>query len=148
MTLEGDVIKAFTATATTCEVTPGTEQPGPNGLVQIRNQIFTDVVRSSDSRIAGVNKPVLNLELNPSNGTGSIHGSFVLRPERAGGTWEGHMTGEIRNGLVSARGLARGRGALEGFVMRVDFRQVEKLPGEAPCANPSAFFEMEGSILE
>jgi hypothetical protein len=142
------MIKAFAATATTCEVTPGAQKPGSNGRVQIQNQAFTDVVQSSDSRVAGVNKPVLNLEFDPSSGTGSIEGSFVLRPERAGGSWEGYMTGEMRNGLVSAKGIARGRGALDGLVMRVDFRQVEKLPGKAPCANPSAYFEMEGSILE
>jgi len=142
------MIKPFAATATTCEVTPGTEKAGSNGRVQVQNQIFTDIVRSSDTRIAGVNRPILNLEFNPSDGTGSVEGSFVLQPDKAGGTWEGHMKGEIRNGFVSATGLARGRGALQGLVMRVDFRQVEKLSGEAPCKNPSAYFEMEGSILE
>ena len=142
------MIRNFAATATTCEVTPGTEKAGSNGRVQVQNQIFTDIVRSSDTRIAGVNKPVLNLEFNPSDGTGSLEGSFVLQPEKAGGTWEGYMKGEILNGLVKATGLARGRGALEGLVMRVDFQQVEKIPGEAPCKNPSAYFQMEGSILE
>jgi hypothetical protein len=142
------MIRAFAATATTCEVSPGSEHSGQDGIVHVHNRTFTDIVRSKDQQIAGVNKPVLDLEFNPADGTGSVHGRFTLQPDKAGGAWEGHMTGEIRNGLVNAKGLARGNGALDGSVMRVDFRQVEKLPGEAPCPNPTAFFEMEGSILD
>ena len=142
------MIKAFAATATTCEVAPGTQQSGPDGIVHVRNQTFTDIVRSNDQRVAGINKPVLDLDFNPADGTGTVRGPFTLQLEKAGGAWEGHMTGEIRKGLVTAKGLARGRGSLEGSIMRVDFRQVEKLEGDAPCANPTAFFEMEGSILD
>jgi hypothetical protein len=139
---------AFAATATTCAVAPGSQESGENGIVHVRQQAFTDIVRSRDQRIAGVNKPVLDLDFNPVDGTGTVRGRFTLQPDKAGGAWEGHMTGEIRNGLVTAQGLARGKGSLEGSVMRVDFRQVEKLPGDAPCASPTAFFEMEGSILD
>src|SRR5687767_743503 len=101
------MIKAFTATATTCEVAPGTQESGQDGIVHVRNQSFTDIVRSNDQRIAGVNKPVLDLDFNPAAGTGTVRGPFTLQPDKAGGTWEGHMTGEIRNGLVTAKGLAR-----------------------------------------
>jgi hypothetical protein len=141
------MLTSFVATATTSEISPGDENT-EGGRLRVRNRVFTDIVKSSDARVAGVNKPALDIDLNPVDGTGVLQGGFTLRPGSGSGAWEGRMQGQFRNGMVVATGLARGTGALAGAVMRVDFRQVNELPGPPACANPLAFFEMEGFILE
>jgi hypothetical protein len=140
-------LTAFFATATTCDVAPGSEEVTPQGVVQIRGRQFTDVVESSEPYIAGTNRPTLNLDFNPSGGDGQLRGTFALSPKDPGGAWEGELTGRFESGLVRAVGLARGTGRLAGAVLHVEFRQVPQLPGKPPCADPKAFFEMTGTIL-
>lgn len=142
------MVTLFAATATTCNVAPGEETTGSDGAVHIRRRVFTDIVACPDQRVAGVNTPTLDLDINPADGSGALEGRFVLRPERVDGSWEGDLKGQIRGGMVSASGLARGTGTLAGTVMRVDFRQLKELSGPSPCPNPLAFFAMEGMILE
>jgi hypothetical protein len=139
----------FFATATTCDVAPGSEEMTPQGVVQIRGRIFTDLVESTEPYIAGTNRPTLNLDFNPSGGDGQVRGTFALSPRDPGGVWEGELTGHFESGLVRAVGLARGTGRLTGAVLHVEFRQVAQLPGAPtpPCADPKAFFEMTGTIL-
>jgi hypothetical protein len=140
-------LTAFFATATTCDVAPGSEEMTPQGVVQIRGRQFTDLVESNEPFIAGTNRPTLNLDFNPSAGDGQVRGTFALSPKDPGGAWEGELTGHFESGLVRAVGLARGTGRLTGAVLHVEFRQVPQLPGEPPCADPKAFFEMTGTIL-
>jgi hypothetical protein len=141
-------LTAFTASATTCDVKPGSEAPDNKGILHIKGQVFTDIVESTDGRIAGVNVPTLNIVIDPATGKGELSGSFVWKPKADNGAWEGMMEGQILEGLVAARGLARGTGALEGLSLRVDFRQVREGQGQPPCPEPKAFFAMQGLILE
>lgn len=138
----------FTATAATCEVIPGTEQANNEGILHIQGQIFVDIVESQEAAIAGTNRPRLDIRLNPKSGEGEVQGGFTLTPQAVKGTWEGEMRGRFVNGMVSASGVARGTDALEGAVLRIDFQQIAEYPGEPPCENPQAFFEMSGWILK
>jgi hypothetical protein len=138
----------FKAIATTCDVKPGSEAPGDKGTLHVKGQAFTDIVESSDARIAGVNTPTLDIVIDPASGKGELSGSFVWKPKAGDGTWEGMMEGQIREGLVTARGVACGSGALEGLSLRVDFQQVRESQGQPPCPEPKAFFAMQGLILE
>jgi hypothetical protein len=140
-------LTAFSATATTCDVAPGSEQMTAQGTLQIRGRTFTDLVESSESYVAGTNRPTLDVDLDPSRGDGRLSGRFALSPTNAGGTWEGELTGHFESGFVRAVGLARGTGRLAGAVLHVEFRQIERPPGTPPCAEPKAFFEMTGTIL-
>ena len=140
-------LNSFVATATTCDIAPGSEQVTRQGLLQIRGRTFTDVVESSDPSVAGTNRPTLDLDLDPARGDGQLRGRFVLSPSTPGGAWEGEMSGRFEAGFVRAAGLARGTGRLSGAVLQVEFRQIAKHPGAAPCADPKAFFEMSGTIF-
>lgn len=140
-------LTAFVATATTCNVSPGSEELTPQGVVQIRGREFTDLVESTEPYVAGTNRPTLNVDFNPSNGDGQLRGTFALSPKDLGGAWEGELTGRFESGLVRAVGLARGTGRLAGAVLHVEFRQVPQLAGTPPCPDPKAFFEMTGTIL-
>jgi hypothetical protein len=139
-------LTAFVATATTCDVTPGSEET-TDGMLRIRGRTFTDLVESSEPYVAGTNRPTLNLELDLSRGDGRVGGTFALSPSKPGGVWEGELTGRFEGGLVRAVGLARGVGGLAGGVLHVQFRQIPAHPGVPPCADPKAFFEMSGTIL-
>ncbi len=141
-------LTAFVATATTSDVSPGTEEIDGSGRLQIRDRVFTDIVESNEERIAGINTPALDLDVDPENGTGALRGSFVMTPDAVAGTWEGEVSGVLEGGMVSAGGLARGTGDLAGAIMHIAFQQVAELPGEAPCAEPKAFFKIEGLILQ
>ncbi len=140
-------LTAFVATATTCDVAPGSEEVTDQGVLRIRGRTFTDLVESSEPYVAGTNRPTLNVDLDPSRGDGQLRGSFALSPSGPGGVWEGELTGRFEGGLVRAVGLARGTGRLAGAVLHVEFRQVPSHPGTPPCAEPKAFFEMTGTIL-
>ena len=140
-------LSSFVATATTCDIAPGSEEINGQGLVQIRGRTFTDLVESTEPAVAGTNRPTLDLDVDPSRGDGSVRGRFVLSPSLSGGAWEGELAGSIEGGSVRARGLARGTGRLSGAVLQVEFRQIPKHPGAPPCAEPKAFFEMSGTIL-
>ena len=141
-------ITTFVARAATCDVVPGTTEASPDGLLHIKGRVFTDLVESQDSRVAGTNRPTLDIDLNPESGDGELRGSFALKPDAVGGTWEGALQGRFVRGFVQSSGIARGTGALEGSVMRVEFQQVAAYPGQLPCESPQAFFEMQGMILE
>jgi hypothetical protein len=141
-------LTAFVATATTCDVAPGSEQLTAQGVLQIRGRTFTDLVESSEPSVAGTNRPTLDVDLNPSRGDGRLSGRFALSPTQSGGAWEGELTGRFESGLVRAVGLARGTGRLAGAVLHVEFRQIAEHPGTPPCAEPKAFFEMTGTILK
>ena len=47
-----------------------------------------------------------------------------------------------------ASGLAVGCMALDDKTLRIDFRQIDKLPFESPCGDPKAFFEINGMIMQ
>ena len=49
--------------------------------------------------------------------------------------------------MVVAEGLGRGAGSLAGAVLHVAFRQLAAHPGQAPCAEPLAFFSVRGLML-
>jgi hypothetical protein len=140
-------MRTFSARATTCDVAPGSEENAPNGWLTIRGRTFTDVVESSEPDVAGTNRPTLDIDLDPASGGGRLRGRFVLTPSKTGGTWEGELSGAFEGGLVRAAGLARGTGRLAGAVLHVDYRQVPDRTGAIPCADPKAFFEMNGTIL-
>lgn len=136
----------FSAFATTRDVEPGRETSGADGRIHARDRVFTDIVESDDPRIAGINEVRLAVDLDPRDGSGSVWGSFELHPS-AGGSWRGSLTGLIVGGIVQAQGLAIGSSDWAGWVMRVDFRQVPAHPGSPPCAEPKAFFEINGRLM-
>lgn len=141
-------LSAVSATATTCGVEPGEEEMGEDGLLHIRGRVFTDIVRSSDSRLNGNNTVTVFLDLNPEAGTGQLTASFVLTPEGSAGAWEGEIVGTL-NGMISATGLAQGTGDLEGAVAYLEFRQVASHPtGEPACDDALAFYSMTGLIRD
>jgi hypothetical protein len=167
-------VTRFEAFATTRDVEPGDESADASG-VHVRGRVFTDVVEASDPRIRGVNRVVVDVDVDPATGRGELRGRFTLRPDWSAGAragagaeaeaeagvgrgevgdgvedaaWQGELVGEIVGGLVSARGLARGEGALAGAVLRVDFRQVPSHAGAPPVAEPKAYFEMSGLVCE
>lgn len=138
----------FSASVTTCGVEPGSEEVGDDGLLHVTDRVFTDIVASSDPRVAGTNRVTVAMELDPDAGTGELQGSFVLTPDEVDGTWEGELAGHL-DGMVAADGLARGTGALEGAIAHIAFRQVEQHPtGEPACDEPLAFYELTGLTLE
>jgi hypothetical protein len=139
-------LEEFRAFATTREIAPGTEQSGPDGILHIRGRAFTDVVESDDARIAGSNRPLLALDVDPRAGSGRLWGPFELTAAD-GGSWRGELSGVIEAGAVRAWGVAVGTGSFAGRTLRVDFQQVERHPGGAPCSEPKAFFQMQGYIL-
>ena len=141
-------LSSFSASVTTCGVEPGREEVGDDGLLHVTDRVFTDIVVSSDPRLAGTNRLTLAMDLDPDAGTGELRGSFVLTPDEVDGSWEGELTGHL-DGMVSADGLARGTGALDGAIAHIAFRQVPEHPTAEPaCDEPLAFYELTGLTLE
>ena len=139
----------FVAAATTCAIDPGSERV-EGGLVRISGRTFTEIVESAESRVAGTNRPVLDLEIDPAGGSGVLSGSFRFEPDAFSGAWEGELEGRLERGIVIARGLAHGTDDLAGMLLYVEFRQVPESPTGAPppCDDPKAFFEMDGMIRQ
>jgi hypothetical protein len=135
-------VQAF---ATTGSVQPGTEQMGDDGVLRVRQRLFVDTVESDDPRMAGTNEVLVDLDIRPSDGTGTLAGHFTLIT--ADGSWRGELRGALVGGQVRSTGLARGAGAYEGSVLALTFRQVEAHPERAPVDDPMAFFEMQGQLL-
>lgn len=141
-------LSAVSASATTCGVEPGEEVMGDDGLLRIRERVFTDVVTSDDPRLTGTNQVTVSLDLDPQSGTGQLTATFVLTPSEANGAWEGELVGTL-NGMILATGLARGTGALEGAVAYLAFKQEASHPtGQPACDNPLAFYAMTGLIQQ
>jgi hypothetical protein len=140
-------LREFVGFATTCDVEPGHEDVR-DGHVQVRGRRFRDHVESDDAHVAGVNEPVLDIDINAETGQGTVHGRFSLTPESGDGTWEGELQGGVDGGMVRASGLATGTGARRGQTLYVEFRQVPDHPVSAPCESPQAYFEMRGLIKD
>lgn len=141
-------LSTFVARATTCEIAPGREQADDSGKLQIRDRVFTDIVESADARLAGNNRVTLDLDIDPKIGEGTLRGRFELQLNSLDGAWEGELDGALSRGLVTAFGVARGSGALDGASIRIDFRQVAERAGLHPCETPLAFFDIDGFVLE
>ena len=141
-------LASFSARAVTVSVDPGSERANDDGTLTVRDRTFTDRVRCEDPRIDGVNEPTVSLEIDPAAGSGTLTGTFVLTPEGLDGRWEGALDGALENGLVVSRGLARGSGALEGLILRVDFTQLAESPTDDVPEGALAFFSMAGAVLE
>lgn len=138
----------FQAQATTCHVKPGTETDDDSGVIHITDQHFADIVESSEPRMTGNNSLLLDLDVEPATGKGSLRGTFSFHSKTGDGIWEGELEGLISGGTVTAFGAAKGKGAFVGAILRVDFFQVSERDGPHPCDSPKAFFDMEGFILE
>lgn len=135
------------AFATTGEVRPG-RQSQHEGRLQIREQGFVDWVESDDERLSGLNRLSLDLDMDPATGNGSVRGSFVFTASSGDGTWEGELVGRIEAGLVHSVGFARGTGAFAGSAVSLAWQQVGGHPSNPPCESPSAFFEMQATMLD
>src|SRR5687768_5924824 len=103
-------LTASSAMASTCGGVPGPESTDDKGSIKIEGRAFTGLVQSDDWRIAGTSTPVLDIVIDPTSGEGELRGSFIMQPKDVDGAWEGRMQGRIREGLVTAWGLARGTG--------------------------------------
>jgi len=132
--------------ATTSRIDPGQETHDSSGL-HVRGRVFTDRVESADVRLDGTNRVTLDLDLNLADGSGTLGGTFELDLLSRLGTWTGEVSGHFEAGMVVAEGLGRGAGSLAGAVLHVAFRQLAAHPGQAPCAEPLAFFSVRGLML-
>ena len=135
------------AIATTAVAKPGTETPSDDGTVSVAGQAFEDIIESDDPRLAGRNHLVVDLHMNPADGSGTLEGTFKLVPDGVDGEWLGRLSGKMVNGMITSTGLAVGTGSLDRGALRIDFRQLPEHPGSAPIENPLAFFEMTGCLL-
>ena len=86
-------ITYFIGHAVTEAVSPGTERSKEDGSLSIRDRVFTDILVSTEPTIAGTNIPVLNIDLDPATGTGTLSGRFELRPAAMQGSWNGELSG-------------------------------------------------------
>jgi hypothetical protein len=118
------------------------------GVLHVSNRIFSDLVASDNDRITGANEPTLDIDIDTRTGEASLSGNFMLVPASNAGAWRGELQGSIRDGLVTAFGMANGTGAFDGSILSIDFRQVREPNGHPPHAEPKAFFDMEGWILD
>src|SRR4051812_41480828 len=98
----------FVATATTRDISPGSEWVDDQGILHIADRVFTDIVECDDDRVAGINEPALDIELDTATRKGTLKGRFMLASKVAGGFWEGELRGRITDSLVTAAGIAKG----------------------------------------
>ena len=94
----------FMATATTRDISAGSERVDDKGILHIADRVFTDVVECEDDRIAGINEPALDIEVDTATGEAVLKGRFMLASNVKGGFWDGELRGRITDGLVTAPG--------------------------------------------
>ena len=139
------MLKRVDAIATTVNVEPGTEEQDGAGL-HIRQRTFTDRVESREVAFDGTNRVTLDADIDAA-GQGTLRGVFDLRLTSGEGSWKGELAGRFENGRVVAEGIGRGRGAHEGGIVHIAYRQIAAHPGKPPIDVPLAVFDMSGVIL-
>ncbi len=123
-------ITEFEGIETVCSIVNPGDVNISDGIVHIRGQILTTVIESAEARFAGTNTVVINLDLDPTTGTGTSFGTFSLNPDAVAGTWEGRFSGKITNGLLSLRAVGHGTNDLKGQQIKVNVQ------GFAPVVDP------------
>lgn len=117
----------YTAIPERGEITcPGGSEPSPSLMppwcgdtrTKVRDRVVTgSIVQSSDWRVGGATKTVMNMNLDPSF-EGPIWGTYVIDVP-GHGTWEGVWQGQYFGPtLATYRLVAHGSGEFEGFELR------------------------------
>ena len=122
---------------------PVSEKIDVNAMKGIGFIFAGHVVECEDDRIAGINEPALDIEVDTATGEAVLKGRFMLASNVKGGFWDCELRGRITDGLVTAAGLAKGSGTLDGAI-KVDFRQVHQLATPAPCPDPESILRDGG----
>ena len=141
-------VTEFTGSEITCsEGLPEKEWTSGN-VLHIRNQIITTRILTTDNRTTGMNTIVLNFNLNLTNGTGGLYGTFHLQPDEVNGAWEGRFSGQFTNFVTSVHATGHGRGELAGLQEMVTLQGTD-LPASNPCpaGTPTAATLVTGRIL-
>lgn len=96
------------------QLSAGTAKQLGNGAVRIfdAQHLYTD--GTTDPRTSGDTHVVVNMVLDLSTLSGPVWGTWEIVNEQ--GSWSGHWTGKLDNGVMSIHGLAHGGGAYEGLV--------------------------------
>lgn len=112
-----------------CLTDPGTVWQHGN-VLHMRGVRHTNVDFSSSPELNGTLTTLADADFNLSNGNVTIQGTMHFQPEGIDGAWEGSWNFIANRGLVGARSVAQGIGALRGKTLFLEIYDVEPGPGD------------------
>ncbi|MCC6395245.1 MAG: hypothetical protein IT167_31945 [Bryobacterales bacterium] len=126
------------ATETICAITPGKVWVTDDGqTLHIRGQVHQNKIQSSEPRMNGDNAAIINVNLNLSNGQGTVTADFQMSPQGINGTWQGMGVFRIVNGRAVGMAVGHGTGDLEGQQIRLNLQEVEASVNPPPPCTPA-----------
>jgi hypothetical protein len=138
----------YTGIQVTCAEIPG-EMWLTGQVLHIRGVVSTGWTFGHDY-FAGQFTNHTDIDLNLVTFAGNAKGTILIEPDAYQGSWQGHFTGPILNGMYSGQSLDFGEGELAGLMDIAHIQQIDPatLPNN-PCGGPpvSAFL-VEGMIVE
>jgi hypothetical protein len=122
------------------DLAPGSATQLGNGAVRISDLQLLYRDETSDPRTTGDAYYVLNMVLDLSTFSGPLWSTFEIVNEQ--GSWSGHSTGTLDNGVMLIHGIGHGSGAYEGLVGYWTFYR----PGPGlPCLEVSGYIVETGA---
>ena len=140
-----DAWTSFTAQDTVCSQEPGQLELAGNAM-HITGQINHEVIQSDEDRVDGIITVVVNGVVNLHTGDGHFFGDFVLEPDAYDGTFAGHFSVQIADGVLTGHSLGHGTGELTGHIYRTDLSGFI-VPDDPPCSNPLGTLHIDGQLL-
>ncbi len=97
---------------------PSTEPAIRGNLVRYRDLAYVGIL-SSNGATTGVNRGVVDIDLNQDTGVGTIKGTMAVRDDVLG-EFEGRFQGNYQRGVWQGKGWATGVGRSAGKLLKVD----------------------------
>lgn len=117
----------------TCEIEEG-EPSESEGALHVRGEthhdvIYMDLGDGAGFQPVGSNTIVMDYDVSLKTGNGQSGGTFAADLPALGASFSGHFNGQIRAGMLTARAVGEGSGAMAGAKMKA--RIVQFVPSEA-----------------
>lgn len=86
-----------------------------DGVMHMRGVLLENLIQSDNPYLAGINRIIMNVELNPATGYGHAYGKVSITPFAKNGTWEGRFSTHVSPDGIQGKAVVHGTGELMGM---------------------------------
>jgi len=107
-----------------------------DGVMHMRGVLVVNLIESENPYLAGINRLIMNVDLDPATGEGHAYGTALLTPSAKNGTWEGRFSTHIMPTGIRGKAVIHGTGELAGMKM---FNKMSNSDPNDPCNNGAGY---------
>lgn len=107
-----------------------------DGILHMRGFLVENLIVSESPYLAGINRIMANMDLNPATGEGHAFGTVLITPFAKNGTWEGRFSTHVSPDGIQGRAVVHGTGELSGMKQ---FNHISNSDPNDPCHTDTGY---------